>query len=151
MKFHHLMTKKRAVVASTKELILGEKILKFIRFWGKKWLKSPYLDSNVLASLQFIAGFQKYLLFSVAKSGYIGEGNAVSIVWEPALVRRVEGIESAAGAFLLVTNKMIWCFRSPNAHAVARFGVRSFSKKLHCVRHPQFSLRNLTSWSLFCT
>jgi hypothetical protein len=34
----------------------------------------------ILASLQFIAGFQKYVLFSVAKFGYIGEGNAVSIV-----------------------------------------------------------------------
>jgi hypothetical protein len=35
---------------------------------------------NVLASLQFIAGFQKYLLFSVAKFGYVGEGIAVSTV-----------------------------------------------------------------------
>jgi hypothetical protein len=94
-------------------------------------------------------------LFSVAKFGYIGEGDAVSSVcgWplDPALVRRVEGTESTAGAFPLVTNKVIWRFRSPNAHAVGRFGVRSCSKNLHCVRHSQFSLRNLTSWSLFCT
>ncbi len=65
----------------------------------------------ILASLQFIAGFQKYLLFSVAKFGYTWEGNAVSIVCsgplDAALVRRVEGTESTAGAFLLVTNKVI--------------------------------------------
>ncbi len=65
----------------------------------------------ILASLQFIAGFQKYLLFSVAKFGYIGEGNTVSTVCggplDPALVRRVEGTESTAGAFPLVTNKVI--------------------------------------------
>lgn len=45
---------------------------------------------DILASLQFIAGFQKCLLFSVAKFGYIGEGT-----------------ESTACAFPLVTNKVI--------------------------------------------
>jgi hypothetical protein len=43
------------------------------------------------------------IVLSVAKFGYIGEGNAVSTICggplEPALVGRVEGTESTAGAF----------------------------------------------------
>jgi hypothetical protein len=109
MKFHHLMTKKGLWLLQRN--LFGKKIPQIHQISRKKMVEITIFRLYILASLQFIVGFQKYLLFSVAKFGYIGEGNAVSTVCggplDPALVRRVEGTESTAGAFPLVTNKVI--------------------------------------------